>query len=115
MTFVQRKRTYMTEEINQPTPQLTREQSLTPLLREATDLLAIFLSSEETRDLEPLISAQELLASAADLLSPAAQATGIAHLWETSSSSFLRSALDYCACWCRESREGVFVLVLNLP
>ncbi len=68
----------MTEEINQPTPQLTREQSLTPLLREATDLLALFLSSEETRDLEPLISAQALLESAADLLSPAAQATGIA-------------------------------------
>ncbi len=38
----------MAEETNQPTQQLPHEKSLTPLLREATDLLALFLSSEET-------------------------------------------------------------------
>ncbi len=34
---------------------------------------------------------------------------------ETSSNSFLRAALASCACWCRESREGGVVLVLDLP
>src|SRR6266700_7753952 len=72
-----RKRKHMTKETIQ-TQQLSHEKSLTPLLREAADLLATYISGEETRDLEPIISAQALLANALDLLLSTSQAAGIA-------------------------------------